>query len=246
MVARQCVLVGYGAEVKGYRLYDPNRDKVFYSRDVKFNESEFGLKKEHGAVEPVCYIELEGEVVPDSVESDSESDDKPVVEQGSSETEPRRSQRVISRPDYYSEEASVAMSEPSTFQEAMVNPKWKQAMETEMSSLRDNKVWELVELPENRKPVGSKWVFKVKVDGNDRVERYKARLVAQGFIQIKGADYDETFCPVVRMESLRTVVGLAVRNGLKLHQLDVTTAFLNGDLEEDVYMRQPEGLVADG
>ena len=87
-------------------------------------------------------------------------------------------------------------------------------------------------------------MFKVKVDGNGRVERYKARLVAQGFTQVKGADYDETFCPVVRMESLRTVVSLAVRNGLRLHQLDVTTAFLNGELEEDVYMRQPEGFVA--
>ena len=84
-------------------------------------------------------------------------------------------------------------------------------------------------------------MFKVKVDGNGRVERYKARLVAQGFT--KGADYDETFCPVVRMESLRTVVGLAVPNGLKLHQLDVTMAFLNGELEEDVYVRQPEGLL---
>ena len=91
-------------------------------------------RPEHGAVEPVCCVELEGVVVPDSVESDSESDDEPVhvVEQGSSETEPRRSHRVRSRPNYYSEEASVAMSEPSTFQEAMVR---KQAMETEMSLL---------------------------------------------------------------------------------------------------------------
>ena len=74
------------------------------------------------------------------------------------------------------------------------------------------------------------------------MERYKARLVAQGFSQQRGDDYDETFSPVVRMESLRTVVGLAVRNGLSLHQFDVTTAFLNGKLEEMVYMRQPKVL----
>jgi len=103
-----------------------------------------------------------------------------------------------------------------------------------------------VELPENRKVIGSKWVYKVKVDSDGRVERYKARLVAQGFTQQRGADYDEAFSPVVRMESLRTVVGLLVRNGLRLHQLDVTTAFLNGKLEEVVYMRQPEGFVAKG
>ena len=140
VVARQCVLVGYGTEVKGYRMYDLNRDKVFY---VKFNESKYGLKKEHGAVEPVRCVELEGVVVPDSVESDSESDDEPVVEQRSSEAEPRRSQRVRSRPNYYSEEASVAMREPSTFQEAMMNPKWKQVMETEIEFI----VRHLITLP---------------------------------------------------------------------------------------------------
>ena len=89
-------------------------------------------------------------------------------------------------------------------------------MQTEMRSLECNNVWELVELPEDRKVIGSKWVFKVKVDGDGHIERYKARLVAQGFTQRKGDDYDETFSPVVCMESLRTVVGLAVRNGLSL------------------------------
>ncbi len=81
-----------------------------------------------------------------------------------------------------------------------------------MKSLQNNDVWELVELPEHRKPVGSKWVYKVKVDGDGRVERFKARLVAQGYTQTKGANYDETFSPVVRIESLRTVVSLAVRS----------------------------------
>ena len=168
------------------------------------------------------------------------------------ERAPRRSERVRHRPNYYSEGASVAaggIEEPTSYQEAEASPnksKWEQAMEAEMRSLRRNDVWELVELPENRKVIGSKWVYKVKVDSDGRVERYKARLVAQGFTQQRGADYDETFSPVVRMESLRTVVGLSVRNGLRLHQLDVTTAFLNGKLEEVVYMRQPEGFVAKG
>ena len=82
----------------------------------------------------------------------------------------------------------------------------------------------------------------MKRDGDGQVERYKARLVAQGYTQQRGADYDETFSPVIGMQSLRLVIGLAARNGLKLHQLDVTTAYLNGLLQEEVYMHQSKGL----
>jgi hypothetical protein len=110
--------------------------------------------------------------------------------------------------------------------------KWINAMDKEMESLRKNDVWELVELPKDRKAIGSKWVFKLKTDSNGSVERHKARLVAQGFSQKHGQDYDETFSPVVRFESLRTVIALAVQNDLQLHQMDVTTAFLNGELQK--------------
>ena len=106
-------------------------------------------------------------------------------------------------------------------------------MKTEMESLKINDVWELVELPEDRKVIGSKWVFRVKTDADGKVETHKARLVAQGFSQTFGDDYDETFSPVARFESIRTVIALAAKYGLKLHQMDVTTAFLNGD----VYMK---------
>ena len=92
----------------------------------------------------------------------------------------------------------------------------------------------MVELPKDRKAVGSKWVFKTKRSANGTVERHKARLVAQGYSQWHGRDYDETFSPVVRFESLRAVIALAVQNGLKLHQMDVTTAFLNGELRVEV------------
>ncbi|CAB4008956.1 Hypothetical predicted protein, partial [Paramuricea clavata] len=98
----------------------------------------------------------------------------------------------------------------------------------------------------NRKAVGSKWVFRVKTDADGTVETHKARLVAQGFSQTFGDDYDETFSPVARFESVRTVIALAAQHGLKLHQMDVTTAFLNGDLKEEVYMKQPEGFIEKG
>ena len=101
----------------------------------------------------------------------------------------------------------------------------------------------LVELLTGQKPVGSKWVFKVKENADGSTERFKARLVAQGTHQKKDQlHYDETFSPVVRSEFVRTVIALAAMNGLTLHQMDMTTAFLHGDLEEEVYMKQPEGL----
>lgn len=105
-------------------------------------------------------------------------------------------------------------------------------MEKEMQSLHQNKVWELVEHPVGRKLIGSKWVFKRKVDANGDVERFKARLVAQGFNQ--KYDYEETFSPVVRFESIRSVIALGAQHNLHLHQMDVSTAFLNGELTEEV------------
>ncbi len=110
-------------------------------------------------------------------------------------------------------------------------------MKTEIDSLKKNHVWDLVELPKDRKLVGSKWVFRVKTNSDGSVDRYKACLVAQGYTQREGEDYDETFSPVVRSESVRTVIAFASQYNLKLHQMDITTAFLNGDLEEDVFMR---------
>ena len=120
---------------------------------------------------------------------------------------------------------------------------WLDAMEKEMKSLKANDVWDLVELPSDRAVVGSKWVF---TDADGKVELHKARLVAQGFLQKFGLDYDETFCPVVRFESFPALIALAAQNGLMLHQMDVITAFLNGELEEVVFMKQPEGFVVQG
>ena len=144
---------------------------------------------------------------------------------------------------------ATAQSEPSNFKDAMTSPEsgeWKKAMEREMNSLYSNEVWNLVELPPGRKVIGSRWVYKQKCDPDGVAIRYKARLVAQGFSQQFGCDYEETFSPVVRGESLRMIFAMATQHSLELHQMDVTTAFLNGKLEDEVYMRQPEGFVAAG
>ena len=119
-------------------------------------------------------------------------------------------------------------------------------MNDEIESLKAHGVWELVESPKDSKIVDSKWVFKTKRDVNGEFERCKARLVAQGCSQHFGQDYDETFSPVVRFESVRLLLALAVQCHLKLHQMDVKTAFLNGELKEDIYMKQPEGYIEKG
>ena len=124
--------------------------------------------------------------------------------------------------------------------------KWKDAMEKEIRSIKVNEVWELVEVPKGKKTIGCKWVYKWKVDIDGSVERYKGRLVAKGYSQRYGLNYDETFSSVARFESLQTLLALAVQDGLHVHQMDVTTAFLNGKLKEEVYMDQPKGFIIQG
>ena len=123
---------------------------------------------------------------------------------------------------------------------------WKAAADSEYKSLIENETWELVELPSDRKPIGCKWVFKVKHGSDGKVERFKGRLVAKGYAQKYGIDYDETFSPVVQFSSIRALTALAVQNDMLIHQMDVVTAFLNGKLDEEIYMEQPEGYVQPG
>ena len=117
------------------------------------------------------------------------------------------------------------------------------AADAEYKSLMENKTWELVKLPEGRRAIGCKWVFRVKYDSNGQVERFKGRLVAQGYSQKYGIDYDNTFSPVARFSSIRTLLAFAVEMGMQIHQMDVVTAFLNGDLKEEIYMQQPSGYI---
>ena len=138
-----------------------------------------------------------------------------------------------------------AANDPETFSQAMncrESKLWYDAMIEEMNSMATNKVWDLVTLPNGVKAIGCRWVFKTKKDSLGNIERYKARLVAKGFTQEEGIDYTETFSLVSKKDSFRMVMALVAHFDLELHQMDVKTAFLNGDLEEEVYMKQPEGF----
>ena len=137
-------------------------------------------------------------------------------------------------------------SEPTNFDDAVSRrdgSMWIEAMHAELQSLEDNNVWELCELPPGRNVIGTKWVFKIKVDGMNVVERYKARIVAQGFSQVAGLDFEETWAPVVRIESVRVLLAFAVLTGFEIIHIDAKTAFLNGDSDVELYVRQPVGFV---
>lgn len=122
---------------------------------------------------------------------------------------------------------------------------WLASMETEISALEHNKTWDLVELPEGKKAIGCKWVFTVKSDKDGNVERFRSRLVAKEYEQKYGIDYLEIFSPVIKYSSVRMIIALAAEHQLFLHQMDMSSAYLNGELSEDVYMRQPEGFVSE-
>lgn len=106
-----------------------------------------------------------------------------------------------------------------------------------------NRTWTLQELPPNRKAITNKWIFQKKYNQDGSILRFKARLVVQGFLQVAGEDYFETFAPVVKFPTVRIVLALVAQLNLEFQQMDVRTAFLNGEIEEEIYMQQPEGFV---
>ncbi|GKB51547.1 ribonuclease H-like domain-containing protein [Tanacetum coccineum] len=132
--------------------------------------------------------------------------------------------------------------EPTSYIEALKDNNWVEAMNNEIEALNRNNTWSICYLPAGRKPIGCKWLFKIKYKATCDIERYKARLVTKGFNQREGFDYDETFSPVVKMVTDRCLISIAVKMNWSLYQLDVNNAFLYGDLIEDVYMTLPQGF----
>ena len=135
--------------------------------------------------------------------------------------------------------------EPRNYKEAVNSTEglmWKEAIDSEIESILHNHTWELVDLPPGCKPLSSKWVFKMKRKVDGSIDKYKASLVIKGYKQTKGMDYFDTYSPVTRINSIRMVPAIAALRNLDVHQMDMKTAFLNGDLEEEIYMEHPEGF----
>ncbi|KAL0534104.1 hypothetical protein IC582_028385 [Cucumis melo] len=162
----------------------------------------------------------------------------------------RRSKRMrISKsfgPDFVT---YLLENEPQTFKEAMSSPEapyWKEAVNSEIESIMHNHTWELVDLPLESTPLGCKWIFKRKMKTDGSIDKYKARLVAKGYKQQEGLDYFDTYSPVTRITSIRMLIAISALHGFEIHQMDVKTTFLNGELDEEIYIQQPEGFVSPG
>ena len=272
--------------MKGYKLYDLEKETFVISRNVKFFEDRFDHFDNN--TEPVLpssfYLEVDEEVQvvpenplpeilvePDCVEPvgahlmqeipiELESAEPVGVQENANAEDSIR--RVTVRnigpvrqrraPNRYADEDCLLVDslisdidEPKSVEEAMNGEhsvQWREAMDSGYASLLENDTWELVPLPEGTNIVGSRWVLRVKRDENGSVDRYKARLVAQGYSKKKGVDHEEVFSPVTRNTSIRTLLALANAHDLEIHQMDVKTASLNGSLDCDVYMSQPKGF----
>lgn len=134
------------------------------------------------------------------------------------------------------------ISEPRSYKEASSHPLWAQAMQTEIQALNANHTWDLIPFPPNKNPIGSKWVYKVKLESDNTLERCKARLVEKGYNQKFGIGYEETFSLVIKMSIVRTLLSVAASKQWSLHQLDVNNVFLHENLKEEMYMQVSEGV----
>jgi hypothetical protein len=248
--AQKFTFVGYAEGTKGYRLLNTENDKITISRDVVFMEGDPHQSNPWNNGKPDEMKKTINEEVDISTNEHTVKDNDTTTsseqQRTEAETEVRRSSRIIKRPQRLIETANVAAEiiEPKTFDEANCcneSAEWRKAMEGEICCLKQNGTWSLQELPEGKTAIGCKWVYKAKTDNEGNVTKYKARLVAQGFSQKFGEQYDEVFAPVAKPETFRLLLTIAGQRRLCVKHYDIQSAYLNGDLSHEVYMKQPEG-----
>ncbi len=226
-------LVGYSGDKDGYRIYIPERDDIVLSRDVIFKD------------EQTASTDAEGGSDNTEVATNIVDVKLPGNEDVHEETHRLRDRRLVRQPQRFDDYAMFAsFDEPKSHTEAVTSEnssQWQAAMEDEMTSLNVNNTWELVDRQEEKKVIDCRWVYKVKQNADGSAGKFKARLVARGFTQEPNVDYTETYSPVARFDTIRTMLSVASSEKLSLAQFDVKTAFLYGDLEEVIYMKQPTG-----
>nr|GEW42744.1 hypothetical protein [Tanacetum cinerariifolium] len=248
----KCIFVGYPKETMGYSFYYPPGNKVLVARNAEFLENSLIDQEVSESLEDLEIIQEKDTHPSLDTRLNHEEDDLEINEPQSDIVPIRRSTRIRHAPDRMclyidAEEHELGdLGEPANYKAALLDPeyeKWFNAMNVEMQSMKDNDVWVLVELPPNGKTVGSKWLFKKKTDMDGNVHIYKARLVAKGYTQTPGIDYEETFSLVADIKAIRILIAIATYYDYEIWQMDVKMAFLNGYLNEEVYMEQPVGFV---
>ena len=240
------LFVGYGKDSYGYKVFNPRTQQFFFVREAIFNEKDT--------------LKIEAKVSEDIEEyqdaSDNESDDYVTLDLPKQslyrEFEDIKAGKELGRrnivpPIRFRKDSALNVEEisiPNNYNQAINcedKEKWIEAMNDEMDSMKSNQVWELVEKPKDVKVVSTKWIYTIKKDADGNIQRYKARFVARGFSQIEGVNVNETYSPVIRTESIRLLLNIAIVKNLRVRQFDIKTAFLNGTLDEIVYIKQPEG-----
>ncbi|CAJ2671832.1 unnamed protein product [Trifolium pratense] len=262
----KCVHLGVSEESKAYKLYNPADKKIIVSRDVVFDESKGWNWGESSQAQATQYDNSENEVYEteeepaagENVETDPQNVTVPDSESDEQyESEEELPPRVIRRPGYLNDYVTGQEIEeedqlhnlavfcnnddPATFDEAVKHEVWRKAMDQEIESIEKNDTWELTELPAGSKKIGVKWIYKTKLNEKGKIEKCKARLVAKGYSQKYGIDFKEVFAPVARWDTIRTILSIAASKGWIVYQLDVKSAFLHGEISEDVYVEQPLG-----
>jgi hypothetical protein len=250
-----CVFLGYAFHSIGYRFLivksevsDMHVGTIMESNDATFFEDIFPMKDMPSSSNqgmPSTSIQ-EFATIPESTIPLEPLEN---LEEDNNEA-PKRSKRQRTAKSFGNDFIVYLVDDtPTSISEAYASPDadyWKEAVRSEMDSILANGTWEITDRPYGCKPVGCKWVFKKKLRPDGTIEKYKARLVAKGYTQKEGEDFFDTYSPVARLTTIRVLLSLAPSYGLLIHQMDVKTAFLNGELDEEIYMDQPDGFVVNG
>src|SRR5271170_468109 len=265
----KCILVGYGNDSKAYRVWNPKTDKIFYSRDVVFDETQVGVQDT--IIEDTSLLDIDDTYPIDDHEYDIEQIEQERSSNGqreyyvkwkgynSSENtwEPYHhlidtraldeweKRNPVRKTIAYTAEVdnSYLQTDPQNLQDALSRPDkdlWIDAMTDEIRSLQENDTWELIKCPIDRDVIGTRWVFHIKKHIDGSIEKRKGRFVAKGYTQIPGIDFNETYAPVVSHTAIRLLIALATQYNLIIHQMDVKSAFLHGNIDMELYIEQPE------
>ncbi len=246
-----CAFIGYADNSAAYRFMRLSDRSICEYRDAEFFELEFPLKSHNMSALPASSSVPSLHTLP--------------IDESQTRKSKRRKTETSFGPDFVTsfltelkdlnmiDESFVCIhmieDDPKTYEEAMSSIDasfWKDAIQSELESIMSNQTWEIVDLPRGSKTINSKWIFKKKLKTDGTIDRFKARLVIKGFTQKYGIDYFDTYSPVTKIATIRALIALASANDLLVHQMDVKTAFLNGDLHEEIYMQQPPGFVIPG
>ncbi|KAL0393106.1 UNVERIFIED_CONTAM: Retrovirus-related Pol polyprotein from transposon RE2 [Sesamum radiatum] len=247
------IFLGYSTQSKGYRIYNLKTKKLIISRDVEFDEDamwnwdEEKVERQSVMIPKETPPQQQQEEGTDQAEMERRSQQAPgsprrppPSEEIEEETPPRRT-KLLS--DIY-ETCNFIMLEPENFETAVKHKVWVQAMEEEIKMIEKNNTWELTDRPKDKEVIGVKWIYKTKLNADGSIQKHKARLVAKGYSQLPGIDYTETFAPVARLDTIRALIAIAANKKWKIYQMDVKSAFLNGYIDEEIYVEQPQGFIA--